>query len=109
MHVLSFYHVTIILYFCGAVSSYEPDSSLSVGSLSALEHAGIRIVIPLKEHLAELQSVTGIGQDSSLMLIDRWGKGEGRSPLTWRSLLDTLQELNLGDLSQQIGEYLSGK
>ena len=119
-----FLHVSHIKLSCmyGAVSSY-PDSSLSMGSLSALEHAGIEIVKPLEEHLTELQSVTGITipipvrwrlpewkQETGLMqLINRWGQGEGCLLLTWRSLLDKLQVMNLRYLSQQIDDYLRGK
>ena len=87
-----------------------------MGSFSALEHAGIRIVTPLEEQLKELHRITEVpeldrwGQETSLMkLIERWGQGEGCLPLTWRSLLDTLQEISLGHLSRQIDGYLSGK
>ena len=86
-----------------------------MGSLWGLEHIGISIVTSLEENLTKLHEVTSITVDwgrSKADLVEhlmrRWGGGEGLVPLTWRSLLDVLQEMKLGELSQQVEDYLSG-
>ena len=100
-----------------AVSPYDPDSLVSMSSLSRLEEgAGIKIVsslveIPTQQLLSTarifLEAVT---EGASIEVIVRQWIESGYSlrPPTWRSLLAVLRELDLTDLSQQIEDYMHG-
>ena len=107
-----------------AVSSYDLDSHTSLHSIRRLKHAGINIVTSLQDNLARLQEATFItlsrsdrkdrrgrqrsDAESVELLMERWEDGKGCVPLTWRSLLNVLQKMKLGELSQQMEDYLSG-
>ena len=108
------------------MTPFDPDGSFAMHSLSRLEAAGINIVTLLSRNILQLASCVGVTLDQNdernLMelsrnrnsskglkeVIDLWKSGISNRPVTWRSLLDTLLELNLVETSLQIEEYLSG-
>ena len=100
--------------FSLAVSPYDPDSEFSMNSLCRLEEgAGIKIVTTLAEIAAQLAAVLGVelrrGEEQVEMVIGKWESGQSKHPITWRSLLDILKELDLEDLSQEIENYMHGE
>ena len=101
--------------FSLAVSPYDPDSRFSMNSLSRLEEgAGIKIVTSLAEIPAQLAAVLGVrlmaGEKQQVeVVIGKWESGQSQHPITWRSLLDILKELNLKDLRQDIDDYMHGE
>lgn len=87
--------------------SYDPDGQFSiVKTFAKLEHAGIKILTSLKDNLSPNEQEQSEA-DCLRRVLNRL-KDEGHDSLTWRSLLDTLQAMNLGDLSQLIDDYLTG-
>ena len=42
-------------------------------------------------------------------LIEEWESGKSQRPLTWRSLLNVLQELGLGELSLELEKYMQSE
>ena len=106
------------------MSTYDPDSKLSMGSLWGLEINGMKIVTSLGDNITRLQAVAKItlhewdlkdwtGRQLSVtrcveILMKRWGGRKGFQALTWRSLLNVLREMDLGELSLQMEDYLSG-
>lgn len=61
---------------------------------------------------AQLAKVLGIKsrvQGSAEIVVEQWIAGKSPRPPTWLSLFDILRELDMGELGQQIEEYLSGK
>ena len=86
-----------------------------MNSLSRLEEgAGIKIVTSLAEIPAQLAAVLGVrlmaGEEQQVeIVIGKWESGQNQHPITWRSLLDTLKELDLEDLSQEIEDYMHGE
>ena len=101
--------------FSLAVSPYDPDSRFSMNSLSRLEEgAGIKIVTSLADIPAQLAAVLGVslmtGEEQQMeIVIGKWESGQSQHPITWRSLLDLLKELDLEDLSQEIEDYMHGE
>lgn len=95
------------------VPPYDPDSTFSMNSLSRLEEgAGFNIVKSLAEIPAQLASVLGVTTEMDQQVeitIKKWVSGGSQRPLTWRSLLDILWELDLEDLSQEIENYMHGE
>ena len=97
------------------MSPYDPDSRFSMNSLSRLEGgAGIKIVTSLAEIPAQLAAVLGVrlmaGEEQEVeIVIGKWESGQSQHPITWRSLLDILKELDLKDLSQEIEDYMHGE
>ena len=97
------------------MSPYDPDSRFSMNSLSRLEGvAGIKIVTSLAEIPAQLAAVLGVslmaGEEQQVeIVIGKWESGQSQHPITWRSLLDILKELDLEDLSQEIEDYMHGE
>ena len=79
------------------MSPYNPDSQLSKGALSRLEAAGIPALThdKLRKGLAAAIRVPNARGVPSIR------------PTTWRSLHEVMRELDLEELSQEIGEYLS--
>ena len=49
------------------------------------------------------------GTTSGNIVIGKWESGQSQHPITWRSLLDILKELDLEDLSQEIEDYIHGE
>ncbi len=108
------------------VLPYDPTGEFSEAALQRLNAAGFDIFTPLLEKHDEFIKAIGI---SDMYLLDSlkydfergaldtfmsnaihcWvsRRDEACRPPTWRSLLDLLKELGLGELSQQIGDYLS--
>ena len=94
------------------MSPYDPNSRFSMNSLSRLEEgAGIKIVTSLAEVPAQLAAVLGMeGEEQEVeIVIGKWESGQSQHPITWRSLLDVLKELDLEDLSQEIEDYMHGE
>ena len=105
------------------MTPFDPDGSFAMHSLSRLEAAGINIVTLLSRNILQLASCVGVTLDELDLIelsrnrnysegleivIDLWKSRRSNRPVTWRSLLDTLLELNLVETSLQIEEYLSG-
>ena len=98
--------------FSLAVSPYDPDSRFNMNSLSRLEEGvGIKIVTSLAEIPTQLAAVLGMkGREQEVeIVIGKWESGQSQHPITWRSLLDILKELDLEDLSQEIEDYMHGE
>ena len=101
--------------FSLAVSPYDSDSRFSMNSLSRLEEgAGIKIVTSLAEIPAQLAAVLGVRlmtveEKQVEIVIGKWESGQSQHPITWRSLLDILKELDLEDLSQEIEDFMHGE
>ena len=98
------------------VSPYNPDGHFSSRSLSRLEAAGIPVVSQLTSKLEEFASLPQVsiymeaeGEGSSktvcLDVIEKWMK---KMP-TWRELFDVLRQLELGELGQQMDDYLNSE
>ena len=98
-----------------AVSPYDPDSRFHMNSLSRLEEgAGIKIVTSLADIPAQLAAVLGVrlmaGEEQQVeIVIRKWESGQSQLPISWRSLLDILKELDLEDLSQEIEDFMHGE
>ena len=62
---------------------------------------------------AKLAAVLGVrlmtGEEKVQIVIGKWESGQSQHPITWRSLLDILKELDLEDLSQEIDDYMQGE
>ena len=51
-----------------------------------------------------------VGEEEQVeIVIGKWESGQSQHPITWRSLLDILKELDLEDLSQEIEDYMHGE
>ncbi len=95
-------------------TQYDPDTPFTMPSLSKLEGAGMNIVTLLSRNISRLVSCVLDEplqhQNKSLKkVIDLWKSGRSNRSATWRTLLETLLELNLVELSLQIEEYFSGE
>lgn len=84
-----------------AVSPYDPDdrSQFSVSALSRLEAAGIQLMAALEKN----------GAPAARAMIKQWQFGGNPHTLTWRSLLEMLNELYLEELGHQIEKYLKSE
>lgn len=107
--------VVTLQCYINAESPYDPDSEFSVTALSRLEDVGIKIESALVENLTQLLSVVGIALDKNMeeggsyLLKNAIAKWKHEKAVTWRILLeDVLPEMDLKDLSLQIGDYLTG-
>ena len=96
---------------------YNPDVDFS--ALQRLDVAGFDFSKSLVGHIDKFRTVVGIPsgaipdhftpEQSVNRAVSYWLAccGDLKKNPTWRSLLDTLEELGLAELSQQIREYLS--
>ena len=92
------------------MSPYEPDSQFSMNSLDRLEATGIQIFTSLCNLRTELVDILGVDKLLSISrVISEWVSGKSSHPPTWRTLLSILRKLDLGELSQQIEDYLSSE
>lgn len=106
------------------VSPYDPDSEFSTSTLWKLQNAGFNFVPSLLKrykfkddkkkmpdidfgvmHISSFIMVPKKIEDPLSNLVENWLEVIGR-PATWRSLLEILQELSLGEMSQQIENFL---
>ncbi len=100
-------------------TQYDPDTPFTMSSLSKLEGAGMNIATLLSRNISRLAScVLDENVNQQLMqrhnkplerIINLWKSGRSNRSATWRTLLETLLELNLVELSLQIEEYFSGE
>ena len=95
----------------------SPDVDLTKAALHRLYRAGFNLNTLLADVYWEFSSAIGIPdvrdecspEKTMVNAFDHWlSKGDKlRKPPTWRAFLDVLTDLGLGELSQQIEEYLS--
>ena len=96
------------------MSPYDPESEFSESSLLRLQNAGFSFAQILLNHykfkgtttkeriLAKLVK----SEEPLYPMVWNWSDTVGKPP-TWKSLLEILQELGLGEMSQKIEKYLS--
>ena len=81
----------------------------SYGALDRLEAAGVQIVTSLEKILKQLADAIGLPNSNYYKYVEtaisKWMEGYSHRPVTWRSLLDVLKELNQEELVQQIEGY----
>lgn len=110
---------TFCVVFIFAVSAYSPDIEFTTRAFSKLEAAGIPVVTTLEKVYGQLKETAMVlpgffipwyltPEESFETVIEQWIAGKSILPPTWRSLYNVLRKLNLGELSDQIEEYLSG-
>lgn len=96
------------------MSPYDPDSEFSISALQRLQNAGFNFAPSLLNHYKFMDhakkmpeyDVPAETEEPLRIIVDNWLDAVGR-PSTWRSLLEILQELSLGEMSQQIENFLS--
>ena len=98
------------------MSPYDADSEFSEEELHLLELAQIPVETSLLKVADQINRATGASIDAWLFgwreAVDAWIRGyspgsEIQRPPTWRELFAVMRELGLGELSQQIEDYLS--
>ena len=101
------------------VYPYNPDGVFCKGLLQKLDMAGFNLSASLVGLEKKFRTAIGIPsgaipdhftpEQSVISAVSYWLEYRDglKKPPTWRSILDILEELGLGELSQQIREYLS--
>ena len=109
------------------VSPFLYDGTFSLSALSRLEGKGLQVLSALDEIYTQLAAAVAVTPNQYLKMtlkrltdkkvstfglhaedvLCKWIEGQGRYPPTWRALLQVLKELNLGELSQRIEDYLT--
>jgi hypothetical protein len=98
-----------------AVLSYDPDSCFSISALFKLEAAGVPVVTLLARNLPQFVKACGVAlntkksEGSVVAALKQWNTESHPQPRTWRSLFEVLNKVDLGNLSHQIEEYLTGE
>ena len=94
------------------VTSFEPDTQVTMKALSRLEEIGVTVFNELEDYKQPLQSVIGIEivdlptELNSSSILSTWLQGRASLRPTWRHFIWALREIHLSHLADQIELYL---
>ena len=126
MHIDAHRNTSQLLYM-PAECQYNVDDQFNNSALHKLEAAGIPVLsslAPLHKELASALEIDKILRRAPIfnltrtsptqqqinldLVLDLWRSGKSFLIPSWRSLYETLRQLGLKELSQQIAKYLCG-
>ena len=81
------------------ICSRVGDSYTMLGVLLLQDEDGALVQAIVSQHLLNASNIT-------LDILSRWLRGEGKQPVTWQTLTDTLKDVGLVELASSILESL---